>query len=123
MQKAIIAITLFLLQIFFLLKGTDIVGVSFNPFLLFIISLSLPFYYFYMLLGKQEPGTIKVNIANWKGFALGCISILSAIGLLNTLFKEFADPHSVSDVLLSVETLYDRFVAGVYPYQPLEQYA
>jgi hypothetical protein len=123
MQKAIIATTLFLLQIFILLKGSEIVGVNYNPFLLLIISLSLPVYYFYTLLGKQESDTIKANIVNWKGFTFGCLSILAATGILNSLFKEFADPHSVSDVLLSVETLYDRFVAGVYPYQPLEQYA
>lgn len=125
MQKSIITLILFLLQILFLLNGQHIAGTALNPFIILFISLLLPIYYLWVFLNRgKTTENIKHSgkFGTIIGFALGCITILLAFVAIRRLFWDFPDPRHSSDVILSVEVLYDRFTAGIYPYQPLEQY-
>ncbi|RYE25351.1 MAG: hypothetical protein EOP51_04390 [Sphingobacteriales bacterium] len=130
MQKTIITIALFCTQILFLLNGQHIVGTAANPFFVLATGMLLPIYYFFLYLRAEKlqpqdtvatPNTFISKPV--VGFIAGCIAMMLTFWGIRQLFWEFPDPYHSSDVILSVEVLYDRFVAGQYPYRPLEQYS
>jgi hypothetical protein len=125
MKRISIAIILFLLQLYVLLRGATHFHKLLNPFILFSISALIAANYLYTLLHKPKDGkTIqRLSVKTlFIGGAIGLVSIGLLYGSYRTAFDLYSDYAGQSDVIPQLETLFLRFSNGVFPYAPLEQY-
>lgn len=90
-----------------------------------VMSLAIAWYYMRNLLkGSNDTAGVKTfSLRSISGGLLGLLSISLLYGVFRKGFDEFINYRDMSDVTTQVETLYDRFANGVFPYYPLEYYA
>ncbi len=124
MKKAIVPVILFLLQIYLVYKGATHFGKLGNPFVLLAVSGAIPVYCLWHLLrSSKEPALATLSAKPVLiGGILGAVSIAAFYKPLQSVLNEFKDYGSMSDVIPQLETLYNRFANGIFPYAPLEQY-
>jgi hypothetical protein len=124
MKRALIALLLFVLQLFLLFRGALYFGKYYSPILLAAVSLALPLPY----LARQH--SIKHPIRYARAIKLGATAIAIAglaycAYLLHDGFLRLSQPGEYSDVLPQIKALYERFARGEQPYYslPLSGYA
>lgn len=119
MRNVIIGLVLYVLQLYFSFWGLPLFGKYGNPVVLFIISIAIPACYLYLRLTQPAYTGKPANGAGW--WALGALSgFLLTYEELRKLFVQFADPRQYSDVLPQLETMYERFRDGIFPYAPVD---
>lgn len=118
MLKAILAILLFLSQLYLTFKGVNTFGIYINPILLLISNIILFYFFIKSCTGRAEQVAFdpkkKFNIPT---FVAGLIIALLCIPSFNSLIKSVPEPVNVSDVIPQLTTQYERFVNGEMPYQ------
>ncbi len=121
LKKAIIVLSLFAMQcILIFAYDNGVVLDLINPFALLIISLCIPYYYFVVL--KKEgnaPLTLVKNKNQYLFLLAGVATIAVSYRQMHKLFAHYSNPIEISDVMPQIETLYSRFIAGVFPYTPV----
>ena len=122
MKKPAIIFLLFLLQLYLTFDGIRLFGKYGNPFVLFVISLSIAALYFKSILDQNDNVRIYQKPAhNYKPIFIVAMTV--AFGgifiLYLRLFQLVPHPAVGSDVLPQLEALYDRFAVGEQPYYPL----
>lgn len=125
MKRTIIALILFFLQLYIILKGASHFSKLQTPFILFFISILLPAYFLYILLREQKEAheTKLFSIKNiLTGGGLAALSFVLCYNSIRAAFDLYKDYGGMSDVIPQLETLYQRFIAGTFPYAPLEQF-
>lgn len=117
------AIILFIVQIPLVLLGGDRFGKIFNPYLIFTVSTALWLIYMWSVTRYEQVAGISTEYTTAVlGMMVGFLSIAIACKAAQSLFLEFPDPGKLSDVITQLETQYRRFLSGVFPYSPLEEY-
>jgi hypothetical protein len=126
LQYISVILGLFCIQLYILIRGISFLDKLEKPFVLLAVSVLIVYCYAVNML--KEEGAIAT--ANTKGspgrtisgWIIGLLSISALYGVFRKGFDEFADYRNMSDVITQLETLYDRFANGVFPYYPLEVY-
>ncbi len=122
MKKALLIILLYILQCYIVMDGRELFGRDGNPFVLFIVSIIIPIWFLYQYkIADEEPISTALQ-HKLTGFIAGAAIIVLLIPFFKTLFAEFPDPASLSDVIPQLDTQYTRFMLGEQPYYPLPQF-
>jgi hypothetical protein len=124
MKNILTGLTLFALQFYFTFKGVNFFGKYWNPVLFFIISSAIPAYliWLYVNVDKEQGVQPKKNPVLWSHIIwtlIGLLSIAVAYEELRKVFVEYREFEKWSDVIPQVQTLYDRFIKGEFPYKPI----
>ncbi|MEI8278108.1 MAG: hypothetical protein WCG87_00010 [Bacteroidota bacterium] len=115
--KALLAVNLFIIQMYILFNGLWIFNKYSNPYALFITSLIIPVYFLWLLIAENyQIENKKVAIGtNILAGILGIITIAICYQALQALFIKWDAPR-YSDVIPQLETQYNRFSNGKFPY-------
>lgn len=100
------------LQIFFLFFGRYYFDKILNPILFFLVSLSLPVYFLNTSSASPTTSRSKPWVFSFLSFLLVILSFEEA----RKGFLQFPMPTPNSDVLLQLETMYDRLAHHQFPY-------
>ena len=122
MKKSIAALVVWLLMLRFTFTGTKNCGEA-SAFVLFGLYLILAYLYFRTVTNNKnilEKINTPVTYSRWIFVALGGLSILATYEELRKIFKRYPNYSEFSDVLPQLETQYQRFTHGIFPYTPLE---
>lgn len=125
LQNISVILGLFCIQLYILIKGISFLDKLEKPFVLLAISIFIVYCYCVNILKEESvPNNNKgALVKTIQGWILGLLSISALYSIFRKGFDEFADYRNMSDVITQLETLYDRFANGVFPYYPLEFYA
>lgn len=123
MKHRIAVCLLFFLQLYFVFKGISTFGKYLNPVLLLVVTLAIAVVYFIVYVLRKE-GDERISHSgipsNWRNGIIAIIALLfCAIPFHNALLK-YSNPSDFSDVLPQLETLYQRFTRGEFPYAPVQ---
>lgn len=103
------------LQIFLLFFGRNYFDKILNPILFFLVSLSLPVY----LLSSSTTIQKTSNAKPWIFSFLSFIMVIISFEEVRKGFIHYPLPTPNSDVLLQLETMYDRMVHHQFPYSAI----
>lgn len=107
------------LEIFLLFFGRNYFDKILNPILFFVIVISLPFY-----LLSNGPTTIKITdtpkSGPWIFSFLSLLFVVLSFEEVRKAFLHYPLPTPNSDVLLQLETLYDRLAQHQFPYAAVQ---
>src|SRR5688572_1713607 len=123
MTNIIAGIGLFLLQIFFILFGTEYFGKYLNPLFIFIISVAIPARLIWLHLHSSVLPTFKITSTVWHRFMWavgGLLSILISYEEFRKLCVKYTEPEKWSDVITQARVLFERFSQNELPYAPIE---
>ena len=124
MQHFIVGLSLFILQLLLSFRGSIWFGKTLNPWLLLLVSMAIPVYYFYLHLKTREHDIPDRKSAyeplNWLWLGVGALAMFLGYEELRKMFVQFTPTSDYSDVVPQVEALYNRFREGVFPYQPVD---
>jgi hypothetical protein len=125
MIRIFVPLILFVLQVYLVFKGASHFGMLGTPFVLLAVSIPIPLLCLRYLL-KERDKTLPLFSNSWRslliGGGLGAISISIFYKKIQATLDSTKDYGSQSDVIPQLETLYNRFAQGIFPYAPLEQY-
>jgi hypothetical protein len=119
--KVFFAILLFGFQLFLSLEGVIYFGKYWNPVWLLLAHVAL----FILYLSALRTRQVTKNHRSAKGIRiagtlLGILSILVCLPSLQALFQSIPNPVDYSDVIPQLDIQYQRFKAGILPYQPMD---
>lgn len=113
-------------QIFLIFEGAQHYGLIGNAIFFFLFSLGIAIFFFFDLNRKdsvkiEESKSTYTYSYPWLFALLGGLSIILSFEELRKLFLIYANPAEMSDVIPQLETQYNRFVQGVFPYSAVTE--
>lgn len=122
MKKILIALLLFLAQIWLTFKGVHVFSKYGSPLIFFAASAGLALLYRVKLargysMDTPRPAPLRNK---WLGALTGAVSIGLCYEELRKMFVQYKNPRDFSDVIPQLETLYNRFAHGQFPYAPVD---
>lgn len=115
-------LVIFLLQVHLTTDITQMAGYVkyIMPFLLLFVSLMIFFRYNDSIAYYPNSSSRKSTMLGLAGAFMGVLSLVLCYEELRKLFAHFSDPVRYSDVIPQLESLYDRFAKGEFPYAPVK---
>lgn len=124
MRIKVLSVLLLAAQIYLTFKGAHHFSKYWSPVILFAVSAGIAVIYFREYLRRpaanaaQATGNQRTALT-WLWALAGMLTMVLAYEELRKLFVQFPDPGKLSDVLPQLETLYQRFSRGEFPYTPI----
>lgn len=123
MKNLYIGLGLFLTQILLTFQGVVYFGKYASPFLFFGVSFAIALYFLWLSLQKKDTESSQEAfnpIKSALGALLGVFSIVLSYEEFRKLLVKFTPPRDYSDVLPQMETMYQRFSNGEFPYASVD---